>query len=384
MTATSISRPGERNRVGAKLAEIDWSLIGLLCLIAGTGAIMLYSVAGGSFTPWAINHIVRFGVFLAMAIVLAMVDIRVWFAISYPVYAVALLLLVAVEVAGDTRMGATRWLEIGPISFQPSEIMKIGLVLALARFYHGATAAAAKWSWRLLIPAALIAAPVGLVAHQPDLGSSLLILGTGLAIVFVAGITWRVVAAGAAAVVAIAPFMFFFVLHEYQRQRVLTFMNPEADPSGAGYHTLQGKIALGSGGFLGKGFGLGSQSQLDYLPEKHTDFIYASLAEEFGFIGAFGLLVVYGIVIAQALRVATISHSHFGRLATTGVTATFALYVLINAAMIMGLAPVVGIPMPMLSYGGTVMLTVMIGFGLVMSVRVHRYAEITSGRGTLL
>jgi rod shape determining protein RodA len=200
----------------------------------------------------------------------------------------------------------------------------------------------------------------------------------------VAGITWRVVAAGAAAVAVIAPLMFMFVLHEYQRQRVLTFLNPEADPSGAGYHTLQGKIALGSGGFLGKGFGLGSQSQLNYLPEKHTDFIYASLAEEFGFIGAMGLLVVYGIVIAQSLRVATISHSHFGRLAATGVTATFALYVLINAAMIMGLAPVVGIPMPMLSYGGTVMLTVMIGFGLVMSVRVHRYAEITSGRGTLL
>ncbi|HEX8569636.1 MAG TPA: rod shape-determining protein RodA [Caulobacteraceae bacterium] len=384
MTATSLTRPGERNRIGSKLAEIDWTFIGLLCVIAGTGAIMLYSVGGGSFTPWAANHIVRFGVFLAMTLVLAMVDIRVWFAISYPTYAVALLLLVAVEVAGDTRMGATRWLEIGPVSFQPSEIMKIGLVLALARFYHGATAQAAKWSWRLLIPAALIAAPVGLVAHQPDLGSSLLILGTGIAIVFVAGITWRVVAAGAAAVAVIAPLMFFFVLHEYQRQRVLTFLNPEADPSGAGYHTLQGKIALGSGGFLGKGFGLGSQSQLNYLPEKHTDFIYASLAEEFGFIGALGLLIVYGIVIGQSLRVATISHSHFGRLATTGVTATFALYVLINAAMIMGLAPVVGIPMPMLSYGGTVMLTVMIGFGLVMSVRVHRYAEITSGRGTLL
>ena len=384
MTATSLTRPGERNRLTSKLGAIDWSLVGLLCVIAGTGAVMLYSVGGGSFSPWALKHTIRFAVFLVMALALAMIDVRVLFAISYPVYAVALLLLVAVEVAGDTRMGATRWLSIGPLSFQPSEIMKIGLVLALARFYHGTTAAAAKWSWRLLIPAALIAAPVGLVAHQPDLGSSLLILGTGLAIVFVAGITWRVVAAGAAAVAVIAPLMFFFVLHEYQRQRVLTFLDPEADPSGAGYHTLQGKIALGSGGFLGKGFGLGSQSQLDFLPEKHTDFIYASLAEEFGFIGAFGLLLVYGAVVAQSLRVATVSHSHFGRLAVTGVTATFALDVLINAAMIMGLAPVVGIPMPMLSYGGTVMLTVMIGFGLVMSVRVHRYAEITSGRGSLL
>jgi rod shape determining protein RodA len=197
-------------------------------------------------------------------------------------------------------------------------------------------------------------------------------------------VTWRLVVAGIGAVMVIAPMMFFFVLHDYQRQRVLTFMNPEADPSGAGYHTLQGKIALGSGGFLGKGFGLGSQSQLDFLPEKHTDFIYASLAEEFGFVGAMGLLVVYALIVMRTLQIASVSHSHFGRLAASGVIATFALYVLINAAMILGLAPVVGIPMPMLSYGGTVLLTVMIGFGLVMSVRVHRYAEISSGRGTLL
>jgi rod shape determining protein RodA len=384
MTATSLSSAAERGRLSTKLREIDWSLVGLLVLIASTGALMLFSVGGGSWTPWAGNHLLRFGVFLAMMLALALVDIRVWFAAAYPVYVVGLLLLVAVEVAGDTRMGATRWLSVGPVSFQPSEIMKIGIVLALARFYHGTSAAAARWSWRLLIPAVLIAAPVGLVAHQPDLGTSLLILFTGLAVVFVAGVTWKLIAAGAAAVLAIVPLMFAFVLHDYQRDRILTFLNPEADPSGAGYHTLQGKIALGSGGFLGKGFGLGSQSQLNFLPEKHTDFIFASLAEEFGFVGAFGLLLAYGLVVAQSLRVATMSHSHFGRLAVTGVTSTFALYVLINAAMIMGLAPVVGIPMPMLSYGGTVMLTVMIGFGLILSVRVHRHAEITSGRGSLL
>ncbi|HZH05222.1 MAG TPA: rod shape-determining protein RodA [Lautropia sp.] len=384
MTATSLTRPGERDRIRSKLGQIDWTFVGLLCVVAGTGAAMLFSVGGGSWTPWAGNHLLRFGVLLVALIILAVVDIRVWFFIAYPTYAVALLLLVAVEVAGETRMGATRWLEIGSFSFQPSEIMKIGIVLALARFYHGTSAQAARWSWKLLIPVALIAVPVGLVAHQPDLGTSLLILFTGVAIMFVAGLSWKVIGTAIASVFAIIPFMFLFVLHDYQRQRILTFMNPEADPSGSGYHTLQGKIALGSGGFLGKGFGLGSQSQLNYLPEKHTDFIYASLSEEFGFIGGCGLLIIYGIIVAQALRVATLSHSHFGRLATTGVTATFALYVLINAAMIMGLAPVVGIPMPMLSYGGTVMLTVMIGFGLVMSVRVHRYAEITSGRGSLL
>ena len=384
MTATSLTRPGERDRLGVKLGQIDWPFVGLLCIVAGAGGAMLYSVGGLSWSPWAFNHAVRFGFLLVVMLGLALVDIRAWFFIAYPTYALALLLLVAVEVAGETRMGATRWLAIGPLSFQPSEIMKIGIVLALARFYHGTSAQAARWSWKLLIPVGLIAVPVGLVAHQPDLGTSLLILFTGVAIMFVAGLSWKVIGAAIASVFAIVPFMFMFVLHEYQRQRVLTFLNPEADPSGSGYHTLQGKIALGSGGFLGKGFGLGSQSQLNYLPEKHTDFIYAALAEELGFVGAFGIILAYGAIVASALRIASVSHSHFGRLATTGVTATFALYVLINGAMIMGLAPVVGIPMPMLSYGGTVMLTVMIGFGLVLSVRVHRYAEITSGRGSLL
>ena len=384
MTATGLTRPGERDRLTVKLGQIDWTFVGLLCIVAGTGAAMLYSVGGLSWSPWAFNHTLRFGVLLVIMLGLSLVDIRAWFFVAYPTYAVALLLLVAVEVAGETRMGATRWLQIGPLSFQPSEIMKVGIVLALARFYHGTSAQAARWSWKLLIPVVLIAAPVGLVAHQPDLGTSLLILFTGVAIMFVAGLSWKVIGAAIASVFAIVPFMFMFVLHEYQRQRILTFMNPEADPSGSGYHTLQGKIALGSGGFLGKGFGLGSQSQLNYLPERQTDFIYAALAEELGFVGAFGIILAYGAIIASALRIASVSHSHFGRLATTGVTATFALYVLINGAMIMGLAPVVGIPMPMLSYGGTVMLTVMIGFGLVLSVRVHRYAEITSGRGSLL
>ncbi|MBW3559006.1 MAG: rod shape-determining protein RodA [Proteobacteria bacterium] len=380
MTAVSINRPGEGRGLG-KLGQIDWSLVGMLCLIAGAGAVMLYSVGGTSMTPWAGNHILRFTVFLGMTLVLALVDIRVWFALSYPVYVVALLLLVAVEAVGDVRMGAQRWLSLGPFSFQPSEIMKIGIVMALARFYHGVSAEDARWSIKLLIPALMIAVPVGLVAHQPDLGTALLILFTGAAVMFIAGLSWTVIAAlGAAGAVAI-PLMITFVLHEYQRQRIFTFLKPETDPSGAGYHTLQGKIALGSGGFLGKGLGLGSQSQSDFLPEKHTDFIYASLAEEFGFIGAFGILILYGLAIAAALRIAAQSASHFGRLAATGVTATFGLYVLINAAMIMGLAPVVGIPMPMLSYGGTVMLTVMIGFGLILSVRVHRFTEI--GRGAI-
>lgn len=384
MTVSALTRPGERDRLIVKLSEVDWIFVLTLCLIAGAGAVMLFSIAGSSWDPWAAKHVIRFSICLALMIGLAMIDIRVWFALSYPIYAAGLLLLVAVEAVGDTRLGAQRWLSIGPFSFQPSEVMKLGIVMALARFYHGISADSARLSWWLLIPAAMIGAPVLLVAHQPDLGTAMLIAMTGIAIVVLAGLDWRVIGGGiAAALIAIPPFV-IFVLHDYQRQRVMTFLDPESDPSGSGYHILQSMIALGSGGVLGKGYGLGSQSQLNFLPEKQTDFIFATLAEEFGFVGCVSVLVLYAAVIFMALRTAYISHSHFGRLAAAGLTATFTLYVLINGAMVMGLAPVVGVPMPLLSYGGTVMLTVMIGFGLVMSVRVHRYSEITSGKGSLL
>jgi len=384
MTASALTRPGERDRLIVKFSEIDWTFCLALCLIAGTGALIMFSAAELSWTPWAAPHLIRFAIFFVMMIVLAMCPLRWWFWSAYPVYIVALILLVGVEVAGDVSKGAQRWLQIGPLRFQPSEIMKVGLVLALARFYHGMSADSARASWWLLIPAGLIAMPTLLVAHQPDLGTSLLILFTGVAIMVLAGLSWKFIATGIAAVAVTAPTMYFFVLHEYQRKRVDVLFNPEADPSGAGYHILQSKIALGAGGLLGKGFGLGSQSQLNYLPEKHTDFIFAALAEEFGFAGCFSILFLYAAVIFMALRIASISHSHFGRLATAGFTATFALYVLINGAMVMGLAPVVGVPMPMLSYGGTVMLTVMIGFGFIQCVRVNRYSEVTSGRGGLL
>jgi rod shape determining protein RodA len=311
-------------------------------------------------------------------------DIRVWFALAYPIYGMGLLLLVAVEAVGDVRLGAQRWLSIGGFSFQPSEVMKLGIVLALARLYHGVSAQKARLSWWLLIPATMIGLPVLLVAHQPDLGTAMLIALTGGAIVMMAGLSWRIIAVAVAGAAAVIPPFVLFVMHDYQRQRVLTFLDPESDPSGSGYHILQSMIALGSGGLLGKGYGLGSQSQLNFLPEKQTDFIFATLAEEFGFVGCISILILYAAAIFMALRTAYLSHSHFGRLAAAGVTATFTLYVLINGAMVMGLAPVVGVPMPMLSYGGTVMLTVMIGFGLVQSVRVHRYSEVTSGKGSFV
>jgi rod shape determining protein RodA len=384
MTMSALSRPGERDRPLIKFLEIDWVFCLLLCLIAGAGSLIMYYVADGNWAPWAAAHLVRYGIFFVAMIVLAMLPLRVWFLAAYPVYVAGLLLLVGVELAGDVSKGAQRWLSIGGFRFQPSEIMKIGIVLALARFYHGVSAESARMSWWLLVPLLMIAAPTLLVAHQPDLGTAILIGATGVAVMILAGLDWRLIAGGVVATLAALPPFIFFVLQEYQRKRILTFLEPEKDPSGDGYHILQSKIALGSGGFLGKGLGLGSQSQLDYLPEKHTDFIFSALSEQLGFLGAAAVLLLYAGVIFMALRIASTSHSHFGRLGAAGVTATFALYVLINGAMVMGMAPVVGVPMPLLSYGGTVMMTVMIGFGLVLSTRVHRYSEVTSGRGSLL
>ena len=384
MSFARLTSRAERGRLIDKLAQIDGVFCLALILIAGAGALMMFSIAGSSWEPWAANHITRFGVAFALMVVLAVIDLRVWAVIDYPLYAVGLILLIAVEIIGDVRLGAQRWLDLGPLgSFQPSEIMKLGLVLALGRFYHGLSAERARLSWQLLIPAVMIGAPTLLVAHQPDLGTAVLLALTGLTVVILAGLSWKVIFAGAGLVLAALPPFFFFVLHDYQRQRILTFINPESDPSGSGYHILQSKIALGSGGLLGKGYGLGSQSQLNFLPEKQTDFIFATLAEEFGFLGCAAILLLYAAVIFMALRTASLAHSHFGRLTAAGVTSTFALYVLINGAMVMGMAPVVGVPMPLLSYGGSVMLTVMIGFGLVQSVRVHRYSEVTASKSSL-
>jgi rod shape determining protein RodA len=384
MTASALTRPGERDRLIVKIGQIDWVFCFLVCLIAGIGGMMLYSIANGHWEPWAANQLIRFGLCLALMLGLCLIDIRVWFASAYPVYAIALVLLMAVPVVGEVSLGARRWLNLHVVRIQPSEIMKIGLVLALARYYHGITAAEARWSWKLVIPALMILVPFGLVYKQPDLGTAILLALTGVAVMILAGLDLRVVCAGLLAAVVAVPPVVMFAMHGYQRDRILTFLHPEQDPSGAGYHILQSEIALGSGGLLGKGLGLGSQSQLDFLPEKHTDFIFATIAEEFGFVGCFFVLALFCAVILIALRTASLSHSHFGRLSASGVVATFALYVFLNAAMVMGLAPVVGIPMPLLSYGGTVMITVMIGFGLVQCVHIHRYTEVSSGKGTLL
>ena len=383
MTASALTRPGERDRLSVKLGEIDWRLVGLLAVIAGTGAAMLYSIAGGQWQPWAADHLTRFGLLLIAMLVLAMVHPKWWFHGAYPLYGFVLFLVLLIEFTplGYTAGGARNWLNLGFIRIQPAEFMKLGLVLALARWYHGHTAKEARWSWKLIFPAAMIGVPSIVVAAQPDLGSAMVIALTGGAVMFMAGLSWKVIAAGAAAAVAFVPPFVMFGMHEYQRNRVLTFLDPSQDPSGTGYNIIQSKIALGSGGLLGRGYGLGSQSQLEFLPERETDFIFSTLAEEFGFVGSFTLLACYLAVIIISLRIASLSHSHFGRIAAAGMISFFAIFVLINGAMVMGMAPVVGVPMPLLSYGGSSMMTVMIGFGLIMSTRVHRYAELPKGQG---
>jgi rod shape determining protein RodA len=383
VTASALSRPGERDRISSKLAELDWRVIGLLCVLAGIGTAMLYSIAGGSWSPWAWKHLLRFGVLLVAMIGLAMVHPKWWFHAAYPLYGVLLLLVLMIEFTplGYTAGGARNWLNLGFIRIQPAEFVKIGLVLALARWYHGHSAQDARWSWKLLFPLGMIGVPFLLVAKQPDLGSAMVIGLTGAAVMFMAGLSWRVIAAAAAAAVAVIPPFVMFVMHDYQRNRVLTFLNPEADPSGTGYNIIQSKIALGSGGLMGKGYGLGSQSQLEFLPERHTDFIFSTVSEEFGFLGSFTVLACYLALILISLRIAALSHSHFGRISAAGMTAFLALFVLINGAMVMGLAPVVGVPMPLLSYGGSTMMTVMIGFGLILSTHVHRYVELPKGQG---
>jgi rod shape determining protein RodA len=385
MTVGVVSHTGgERQRLIDRLGQVDWTFCLFLCFLAAAGVAMLYSVAGGKWSPWAAQQLARFAGWFVVMLVLSMIDLQVWFALAYPLYALSFVLLAAVAVHGHESLGAKRWLSIGPIhDFQPSELMKIGLVLALARFYHGMSAKNSKLSFWLLIPALLIAAPAALVMKEPDLGTALLIVATGATVMILAGLDLRIVAAGGAAAAAVVPFL-KLVLKPYQWTRLVSFMNPEAEKSGAGYHIVQSKIALGSGGLLGKGFGYGTQSQLNFLPEKQTDFIFASLAEEFGFVGCVGILVLYAALIYMSLRIASVAHSHFGRLGAAGVTATLAFCVLMNGAMVMGMAPVVGVPMPLLSWGGTVMMSMMIGFGLIMAVRVQRYSEITSGKGSML
>ncbi|GAB4364041.1 MAG: rod shape-determining protein RodA [Kiloniellaceae bacterium] len=363
-----------------KIWQLNWGLVLLVCLVAGIGFAMLYSAANGSFHPWASAQMMRFGLGFVIMIVAALIDIRLWFRYAYLIYFGCFILLVAVEVMGDIGMGAQRWIDLGFVRLQPSEMMKVALVLALARYFHGLSMEDVGRPLLLLLPLAMVLAPAGLVLKQPDLGTAgMLILASG-AVFFSAGVRWWKFALLIVAGLASGPVAWGF-LHDYQKARVMTFLNPENDPLGAGYHTLQAMIGFGSGAITGKGFMQGTQSHLNFLPEKQTDFIFTMLAEEFGLVGSLSLLVLYFLLLAYGFAIAFRARNQFARLLALGLTTNLFLYVFINMAMVMGMFPVVGVPLPLVSYGGTVLLTIMASMGLIMSCYIHRDIRI-SRRGT--
>ena len=358
-----------------KLRSIHWPLVGALLLLGMLGYLVLYSAGGGSHSPWAARHGVRLAFGACIMLAVALVNIRVWFRWAFPLYALAFLMLLGVEVVGELSKGAQRWIDLGVVQLQPSELMKVGLVLCLARYFHSAYLDEVKRPLFLVVPLVCIALPAVLVLKQPDLGTSIMLLACGGTLLFLAGVPlWQfgLAIGGVAAALPLA----WAGLHDYQKQRVLTFMDPEADPLGAGYHIIQSKIALGSGGFWGKGYLQGSQAQLSFLPEKQTDFAFTMLAEETGFVGAVVVLLLCLAVVGMTLLVALRCTHQFGRLLAMGIAFNFFLYVLINVAMVTGLIPVVGVPLPMISYGGTAMMTTLLSFGLVLSVDVHHTTAI--------
>ncbi|MDE2166509.1 MAG: rod shape-determining protein RodA [Alphaproteobacteria bacterium] len=364
--------------VTVKLLSVNWPLVALITTIAAVGFAMLYSAGNGSWHPWASRQTVRYAVAMLIMLAVAVVDIRLWMRVAYGFYAATMVLLIAVEVRGAIGMGAQRWIDLGVIQIQPSELMKIALVMVLARYFTNLPPEDIGDPLKLIVPAGLILVPAAMVLRQPDLGTATMLVLCGAAMFFLAGVRVWMFGVIIAAAGAIVPFAWHH-LRDYQKNRILTFLNPERDPLGAGYHALQAKIAVGSGGIFGKGYLSGTQAHLSFLPERQTDFIFTIMAEEFGLVGGLLLLALYAVVFVYGYAIAFRSRSHFGRLLAFGITTNLFLYVFINVAMVIGLLPVVGVPLPLVSYGGTSMLTVMFGFGLLISVYVHR--DVRFGRG---
>ena len=365
------SAPGLR--MTQRIRQIPWSLVILIAMVASIGFAMLYSAAGGNADLWMNKQMVRFAAGVCIMLAIGMVDLQRLAKIAYPLYAVAFVLLVYVEFLGEIGMGAQRWIDLKFFQLQPSELMKISLCLVLARYFHGLTYEEIGRPWVLIVPTLLVVLPAGLVLKQPDLGTAGMLLLAGAGIFFVAGVRWWkfaiVFALGIAGSVGAWNSGF---LHDYQKARLVTFLDPANDALGAGYHITQSKIALGSGGVWGKGLMQGSQAQLDFLPERQTDFIFTMLGEELGLVGGLLVLTLYSLLVVYGFAIALRTRSHFGRLLAFGVTMNLFLYFFINTAMVMGLIPVVGIPLPLISYGGTAMMTVMVGFGLLMAVYIQR------------
>lgn len=361
-----------------KIFFMNWGLVLLLVAAAAIGFLMLYSIAGGQWDPWASAQIKRFGLGLALMFVVAMTPIWFWRNVSVVAYIGSLILLIVVAYFGSVGMGAQRWIDLGFMRLQPSEVCKVTLVMVLAAYYDWLPAERVSNPIWVIFPIILILIPVGMVVTQPDLGTSLLLLFGGGAMMFLAGVHWAyfasVIATGAGGIVAIfqSRGQTWQLLNDYQYRRIDTFLDPASDPLGAGYHITQSKIALGSGGWAGRGLMQGTQTRLNFLPEKHTDFIFTTLAEELGFIGGMSLLVIYLLILAFCWISAAQNKDRFSTLLIMGVGVTFFLFFAVNMSMVMGLAPVVGVPLPLVSYGGSAMLVLMGAFGLVQSAHVHR------------
>jgi rod shape determining protein RodA len=358
----------ESNSTLQRLSRIDWLIVFAVAGIALIGTAMLYSASGGSTTPWAGRHAIRFAVGMGLMLIIALVGMKPFFKVSYFAYGLCFLLLIVVEFVGSGS-GATRWLDVGFMRLQPSELMKVALVLALARLLHNAGVESTN-RFYILGPALLmILAPTVLILKQPDLGTAMLIVVGGVVLLFIGGVALRKFGI-AATIACIAAPIAWFMLHDYQRSRILTFLQPDRDPLGSGYHILQSFIAMGSGGVFGKGWLKGTQAQLSFLPEKHTDFVFTMLGEELGMAGCIFVLILFSIIIFRLYRIGLLAEAKYGRLLAIGMATTLFLYVFINVAMVMGLMPVVGVPLPFISFGGTAMLTLQIGLGAALAVAV--------------
>ncbi|MGI4731218.1 MAG: rod shape-determining protein RodA [Janthinobacterium lividum] len=354
--------------VPAGIARLPWGVLALTFLIGSFGLVVLYSAAGGRMHPWALSQGIRFFVFLGGAAALSRVPERTWRAGALPAYGVLVVLLVVVEALGKVSGGSQRWISLGVVNLQPSELMKLAIVLAMARFYDMLPPSRTRSLASLLPAGLLIGVPAALIMLQPDLGTALMVSAGGVTVMFLAGVPLRLFGAAAVAMPIVGTLAFKFVLHDYQRNRILIFLDPESDPLRTGYHITQSKIAIGSGGFWGKGFLNGTQSHLDYLPEGHTDFALATMMEEWGFVGGCALILGFMLLVRWGVRVGQRAQTRFARLAAAGLATTIFFYFAINMAMVMGLAPVVGVPLPLISFGGSAQMTVLLCLGILMSL----------------
>lgn len=370
------SRAISGSSLKGKLFEINWLLPTLVAVVGLVGVIMIYAATDGVWRYGAFQHLVRIAFGGVVMLAIALMDVRMWYRFAYPIYAAGLILLIGVEFVGVEVNGSVRWLDFGVARLQPSEIMKPAIVLALARYYHDLPTHRVSHILGLLGALILLALPMSLILRQPDLGTTLLLGTTGVAIIFLAGVSWRVIGMASLFAAVAIPLFFRFGLQPYQQERILTFLDPSRDPTGASYHITQSKIALGSGGLHGKGFMRGTQRQGEYVPENRTDFIFTVIGEEFGLVGGLMTMGLYMAVIGVCIWLSMTCKAMFSKLLILGLTTTFTLYIFINLGMVMGLAPVVGVPLPLISYGGTVILAVMGGFGLILSAHLHRGVEL--------